>query len=127
MSEASPPKQEAARTSSNPDDGEEGGRPVSTNALKRVFKARQKRRAPLTVSRRAVDDGLEDETDEEDGQPHAVTQNTSHHYTLNMPSAPANTSELPFLLLGYVLHVFASQDNKLNPMTVICSSSSTCH
>jgi hypothetical protein len=29
-----------------------------------------------------------------------VTQNTSNHYTLNMPSAPAPQSDMPHVLLG---------------------------
>ncbi|KAG0703049.1 Di-sulfide bridge nucleocytoplasmic transport domain-containing protein [Suillus ampliporus] len=101
MSELSPPKPEASE--------KESGRIVATGALRRVFNSRQRARTKThqTVSLR--DDpgyGSEEESDGDAGHVGPVTQNTSNHYTLNMPSAPAPQSDMPQVLLGYLQFFF---------------------
>jgi hypothetical protein len=77
-------------------------RPVATGGLRRVFKQRTKR----LYSRRRPrehenDEGLSSGAEsEDDGALTPVTQNTSNHYTLNMPANPAPQSDLPYILLG---------------------------
>ncbi|KAG1874088.1 Di-sulfide bridge nucleocytoplasmic transport domain-containing protein [Suillus tomentosus] len=100
MSELSPPKSEASE--------KENGRMVATGALRRVFNSRQKAR---TKSQHVVslrDDlgyGSEEEIDGDvDHVP--VTQNTSNHYTLNMPANPAPRTDTPQVLLGYLQFFF---------------------
>jgi hypothetical protein len=77
-------------------------RPVATGGLRRVFKQRTKR----LYSRRRLrenenDEGLSSGAEsEDDGAVTPVTQNTSNHYTLNIPANPAPQSDLPYILLG---------------------------
>jgi hypothetical protein len=80
----------------------EQGRTLATGALRRVFKSREKARNKNRLGLRlnAEEDGSELESDDSRVLPH--TQNTSNHYTLNLPSAPAPRSETPYILLGYV-------------------------
>jgi hypothetical protein len=105
MSEPSPPKKDNSKASE-----EEPNRAVSTGGMRRVFrsrhtKARSKSRA------RIEDDYSNDESSESDSHDDhrvvaraksAVAPNLSNHYTLNMPSAPAERSELPYVLSGFV-------------------------
>lgn len=77
-------------------------RPVATGGLRRVFKQRTKR---LYSRRRPreheTDEGLSSGAEsEDDGAVTPVTQNTSNHYTLNIPANPAPQSDLPYILLG---------------------------
>ena len=74
------------------------GRPVATGGLRRVYRQRI-RRARSTHRSRADDEESEGESDEE-GAMTPVTQNTSNHYTLNMPAHPAPQSDTPYVLLG---------------------------
>ena len=93
MSDLSPPKTEESE--------KENGRAVATGGLRRVFKLRQTARA---VSHSRRNDGDLEQTSEDDYEDDRIarplTQNTSNHYTLNMPSAPAPQSETPYVLLG---------------------------
>ena len=75
----------------------ENGRAVAMGGLRRVYKLRQKARAlfqPRRNERTIEDDGEDDRT------VRPIIQNTSNHYTLNMPSAPAPQSDTPYVLLG---------------------------
>lgn len=95
MSELSPPQPEET--------GTEGGRTVATGALRRVFKSRERARSKnrLAVARQTqAGSGTDSEDDDDLLIPH--TQNTSNHYTLNLPSAPAPQSDTPYILLGSV-------------------------
>ncbi|OAX42559.1 hypothetical protein K503DRAFT_733341 [Rhizopogon vinicolor AM-OR11-026] len=101
MSEPSPPKPEAS--------DKESGRIVATGALRRVFNSRQRARAQNHLQVVSHDDpgyGSEEESDDDAGHVRPVTQNTSNHYTLNMPSAPALQSDMPHVLLGYLQFFF---------------------
>jgi hypothetical protein len=96
MTELSPPKPE--------ENNVEGGRTVATGALRRVFKSREKARSKTRLGLRlnAEGDGSGSESDGHDDHAKLHTQNTSNHYTLNLPSAPAPQSDTPYILLGYV-------------------------
>ncbi|TRM62936.1 Di-sulfide bridge nucleocytoplasmic transport domain-containing protein [Schizophyllum amplum] len=91
MAEASPPKPEDTR-------------PVAAGALRRVFKSRQKSRESRMARARDEDDG--DVSSDEEGSASAMTQATSHHYTLNMPSPAPPQSDMPYILLGYLQFFF---------------------
>lgn len=95
MSELSPPK---------PDESEkENGRAVATGAMRRVFNSRRKARAKM----RDHADGSNDEDSEDDrDNARPLSQTTSTHYTLNMPSASASPSDTPYVLLGYLQFFF---------------------
>lgn len=98
MSELSPPK---------PDESEkENGRVVAMGAMRRVFNSRRKANAKSRAMRDPAD-GSDDEYSEDD-RDHArpLTQNTSTHYTLNMPSGSASPSDTPYVLLGYLQFFF---------------------
>ena len=92
MSDLSPPKTEESE--------KENGRAVATGGLRRVYKLRQKAR---TQSHSRTDEEPE-QASEDDSEDEKVagplTQNTSNHYTLNMPSVPAPQSDTPYVLLG---------------------------
>jgi len=95
MSEASPPKTEAS--------DKENRRIVATGALRRVFNSRQKVHAQNHLDVSSRDDpgyGSGEESDDSAGLVRPVTQNTSNHYTLNMPSVPTPQSDMPHVLLG---------------------------
>lgn len=94
MTEVSPPKSE-----------EKGQRLVALGAMRRVFKSRQQarnNRISVLQSREGEHDGGSgSESEDESGERIApVTQNTSNHYTLNLPSPPPPQSDLPYILLG---------------------------
>ena len=81
------------------------GRRVATGGLRRVYNQRRKRqenRLAVASNRRAgdEDDVASGSESEGEGTVTPLTQNTSNHYTLNMP-APAPQSDLPYVLLGY--------------------------
>ena len=93
MSDASPLKTEESER--------ENGRVVATGALRRVYNLRQKARAQSHSRRMDEDPEQASEDDSEDGRlAKPLTQNTSNHYTLNMPSVPAPQSDTPYVLLG---------------------------
>lgn len=93
MSDLSPPKTEEIE--------KENGRAVATGGLRRVYKLRQKARAESRSRRNDEDPEQTSEDDSEDDKiARPLTQNTSNHYTLNMPSAPAPRSDIPYVLLG---------------------------
>lgn len=93
MSDLSPPKMEESE--------KENGRAVATGGLRRVYKLRQKTRAESRSRRDNEDPEQTSEDDsEDDGITRPLTHNTSNHYTLNMPSAPAAPSNTPYVLLG---------------------------
>ncbi|GLB36613.1 putative di-sulfide bridge nucleocytoplasmic transport domain containing protein [Lyophyllum shimeji] len=99
MSEASPNKGDEQST-------QDGRRPVAVGAMRRVHKQREQARSiQLSRTQESVQD---DDTDvfDSDEEGRAVVQNTSNHYTLNMPAAPAPPSDLPYILLGYLQFAF---------------------
>jgi len=99
MSDLSPPKTEEGE--------KENSRAVATGGLRRVFKLRQKARAVSHSGRNDEDLGQTSEDDSEDDRiARPLTQNTSNHYTLNMPSAPVPQSDTPYVLLGYLQFFF---------------------
>lgn len=92
MSELSPPK---------PDSSEkENGRVVATGAMRRVFNSRRRARAKSHLNGEDAEDASEGDSEDERGHVGLLTQNTSNHYTLNMPSAPSSRSDTPYVLLG---------------------------
>jgi len=102
MTEASPFRDEETESKGEDIMTKENIRPVATGGLRRVFKQRTKR---MYSRRRPRDqeneEGLSSGTEsEEDGAVTPVTQNTSNHYTLNIPANPAPQSDLPYILLG---------------------------
>ena len=89
MSELSPPKPDSH--------DKENGRVVATGALRRVFNSRRRARAK---SHSKGEDASEGDSEDEGGHVGPLTQNTSNHYTLNMPSPPTSRSDTPYVLLG---------------------------
>lgn len=79
----------------------DNGRPVAVGGLRRVFKQRTQRLYGRKQRREDDEDpsSSADESDEE-GTVVPQTQNTSNHYTLNMPAPPAPPSDMPYVLLG---------------------------
>ena len=83
-------------------------RAIALGGLKRVYNSRQKARsksklAIVTMRKGVEDHDSSDDSDEEivrDVTP--ITQNTSNHYTLNLPGPAPTRSDLPYVLLGYV-------------------------
>lgn len=116
MSEASPPKPE------------EGDRAVATGALRRVFKSRERARSKgkdrMAVTLAAdLDASGSDSEEEERGR--VAPRNTSNHYTLNLPSAPAPQSDTPYILLGCVHLCIVAYGTIFTADLGTCSSSST--
>lgn len=93
MSEASPPK---------PEERPEGGRAVATGGLRRVFNARMARESRSRSIPRQYRDEDDDDEGSDDGERELtpLTQNTSNHYTLNMPAPIPPQSDTPYILLG---------------------------
>jgi hypothetical protein len=84
----------------------DNGRPVATGGLRRVYNQRRKReenRLVVARNRRAgdEDEDASDSASEDEGTVTPLTQNTSNHYTLNMPAPAPPQSDLPYILLGY--------------------------
>ncbi len=106
MTEVSPPKPAYPDKGGDAEEDSTQGRAVALGGLRRVYKSRQKmKERKLVVTRRTQGDeeGSDADSDEDDFVP--VTQNTSNHYTLNMPGPVSQQSDLPYILLGYVLLV----------------------
>ncbi|KAJ7293914.1 Di-sulfide bridge nucleocytoplasmic transport domain-containing protein [Mycena rebaudengoi] len=101
MREPSPPKPEEAVVAAS------GSRKIATGGMQRIHKSRMKQGHMSTISERDRDihDGSDSE-DDADGLMTPTTQNTSNHYTLNMPSPPAPQSDLPYILSGYLQFFF---------------------
>jgi len=84
---------------------------MALGAVRRVYRSRQRARvrsrAPRGKSRGLEQDGsdVSDESDDEDERG-VVTQNTSNHYTLNLPGPSPPRSDLPYVLLGYLQFFF---------------------
>lgn len=82
-------------------------RKVSTNAVGRVYRERQRVRSRLSQRRKGTMDEDDDEDDTEDeqlvGRQGGDSITANHHYTFNMPGMPANRSEVPYMLLGCVV------------------------
>ncbi|KAF9229812.1 hypothetical protein BS17DRAFT_771955 [Gyrodon lividus] len=98
MSDLSPPKAEETE--------KENGRAVATGALRRVYNLRQKARTKSRSKNEDPEHTSEDDSEDDRGLAKPLTQNTSNHYTLNMPSAAAPQSETPYVLLGYLQFFF---------------------
>lgn len=105
MSEISPLKYEERDT--------DQVRPVATGAMRRVYKQRVKPPSSKIYGRRKQEDDLDSdlgsgsENDEDNGSVVPIgRQNTSNHFTLNMPAHPAPQSDTPYILLGFVFNVF---------------------
>jgi len=84
----------------------DNGRPMATGGLRRIYNQRRKRqenRPVATKNQRARDENevASDSESEEEGTVTPLTQNTSNHYTLNMPAPAPPQSDLPYILLGY--------------------------
>jgi len=86
----------------------DNGRPVATGGMRRVYNQRRKRqenRLVVTRNRRTGDEdevaSRSDSESEGEGTVTPLTQNTSNHYTLNMPAPAPPQSDLPYILLGY--------------------------
>lgn len=70
---------------------------------KRIYKPKHKLNPSslsMVLSRGEDDEDQSGESGEEDEGQARTSQNTSHHYTLNMPSPPAPKSDTPYILLG---------------------------
>ncbi|GJE94203.1 di-sulfide bridge nucleocytoplasmic transport domain-containing protein [Phanerochaete sordida] len=113
MAEASPPQKAAplADTSSNSDHEDEErskDRRIALGGLRRVYKSRQKlrERNRLGLAKARVEDADDSEADSEDDAVSPITQNTSNHYTLNIPAPAAPKSDTPYVLLGYLQFFF---------------------
>jgi len=104
MTEASPFKDEDTKgeeitmKGNDPD----STRLVATGGLRRVFKQRTQRLYSRRRRREHEDDegSSSSAESEEDQSAKPVTQNTSNHYTLNIPANLAPQSDLPYTLLG---------------------------
>lgn len=103
MSESSPTKPD-----SDPDE-KESGRPMALGALRRVYHRRHgshMSKSSRVRQRLAGDDEGFDSGSDVDDQVVPITQNTSNHYTVNMPSPAPAPSETPYVLLGYLQFFF---------------------
>ncbi|KAG6333965.1 hypothetical protein ID866_5116 [Astraeus odoratus] len=98
MSDLSPPKPE--------ENEKENRRLVATGGLRRIFNSRRIAREKTRSKRENGEDSNEDDSEDDSGHAGPLTQNTSNHYTLNMPSAPASPSDTPYVLLGYLQFFF---------------------
>lgn len=105
MSEISPLKYEERDT--------DQVRPVATGAMRRVYNQRVKSPGSKIYGRRRQegdldsDPGSGSENDEDNGSIVPIRrQNTSNHFTLNMPAHPAPQSDTPYILLGYLQFFF---------------------
>lgn len=93
MSELSPAKPE--------DNEKENGRTIATGGMRRVFNSRRRTHVKSRSKREDGEDVSENDSEEDEGgHVGPLTQNTSNHYTLNMPSTPPSPSDAPYVLLG---------------------------
>jgi hypothetical protein len=125
-------------------------RVVATGALTRVFRSRQKQKGgtPRGGGRsRRRDEDDEDETDGDDvtetdgegelipatprrrkglqksySEPITTTANHNHHYTFNVPTPQLSHSEIPYVLLGYVVQIIDITISSQLFSTDICNS-----
>lgn len=103
MSEVSPDKVD--------DKKPDNGRVVALGGMRRIYNMRQKSRDGR-MGRRQIEEGEHDDVDDSDSDDEtdramsALTQNTSNHYTLNIPAPPPPQSDLPYILLGLVVCYF---------------------
>ncbi|KDR84743.1 hypothetical protein GALMADRAFT_217803 [Galerina marginata CBS 339.88] len=104
MSEVSPLKNEE-ETAANVNETDHT-RPVATGGLRRVFKQRTKRLYSRQLRHDDEDHSISAGESDEEGTVTPLTQNTSNHYTLNMPAHPAPQSDMPYVLLGYLQFFF---------------------
>jgi len=78
--------------------------------MRRVFKSRQKARGSRSLLVRNREGKYEadagSESEDDDSNRIAPAQNTTTHYTLNMPSALGPQSDMPHILLGYLQFFF---------------------
>ena len=108
MADSSPPKPRERSSSKGDEKDGDGERAVALGAVRRVYRSRQRARARSRARRgksRGVESDASGESDDEDEQG-VVTQNTSNHYTLNMPGSVPHQSDLPYVLLGYLQFFF---------------------
>ncbi|EKM60451.1 uncharacterized protein PHACADRAFT_82283 [Phanerochaete carnosa HHB-10118-sp] len=100
MTEASPPQK--------PEEGRGGDRKIALGGLKRVYKSRQKLReqSRLGQVKARVEVAEESDAESEDEVVSPIAQNTSNHYTLNLPAPAAPRSDTPYVLLGYLQFFF---------------------
>lgn len=105
MPDASPPRPPSPEKEGD----EDSGRTMSLGGLRRVFKSRQKARSKsklaivTTRAKKQDDESDVDDSDEDDNREITpITQNTSNHYTLNLPGPASTQSDTPYVLLGYV-------------------------
>ncbi|KAH0590165.1 Nucleus export protein BRL1 [Termitomyces sp. J132] len=85
----------------------ETGRAMAVGGLRRVYNTRKKTQILQSSRRRTMRSvGSEDDVSDSGEETEPVVQNTSNHYTLNMPAAPAPQSDLPYILLGYLQFLF---------------------
>ncbi|KAG6845287.1 hypothetical protein H0H87_011438 [Tephrocybe sp. NHM501043] len=99
MSEASPNKGEEQGKPEN-------GRAMAVGGLRRVYNARKKTQNSQMTRRRRSEESEDEDVFDSDEETEALVQNTSNHYTLNMPAAPPPQSDLPYILLGYLQFLF---------------------
>jgi len=83
---------------------EDSVRPVATGGLRRVFKQRNKRHETRLITRRHHEGDPASAAESDDNEEPVPVNQTSHHYTLNMPAPAPAPSELPYILLGRVLY-----------------------
>jgi hypothetical protein len=81
------------------------GRTVAAGAMRRVYNSRQKSHDRRVVRKQTQEgeNGDLDRSDSDDetvGPHQPLAQNTSHHYTLNLPATPPHQPDLPYILLG---------------------------
>ncbi|KAG6849800.1 hypothetical protein H0H93_005050 [Arthromyces matolae] len=114
MSELTPNKGDEQNKSDN-------GRTVATGGMRRVYNARQKSQSRQLAHRRREDFEDDDDLDSDDER-EPVVQNTSNHYTLNMPAAPPPQSDMPYILLGNNL----CEQSAVPAMAQQCENWKTC-
>ena len=105
MIEQSPPKTSRYSPEKENTNDHDSDRPLALGAMRRVYNSRRRARERNQVRRpNSGHDDAEDSDDDSDdeGKLTPITQNTSNHYTLNLPGPAAAQSDLPYILLGYV-------------------------
>ncbi|KAL4065783.1 Di-sulfide bridge nucleocytoplasmic transport domain-containing protein [Scleroderma yunnanense] len=98
MSELSPPKPE--------DNEKENHRVVAIGGMRRVFNSRRRARAKPSPKRGDAEGVSEDDSEDDRDHVGPLTQNTSNHYTLNIPATLSTSSDTPYVLLGYLQFFF---------------------
>ena len=108
---------ESTLEQSKPEKDADNGRPMATGGMRRIYNQRRKRQENRPVvlrNRRAEGEDYitSDNESEEEGTVTPLTQNTSNHYTLNMPAPALPQSDLPYILIGYFFF-FCPIENKM--------------